>query len=599
MTVQSAESKVDVLIVGAGPAGVMCANALSLAGVNVRIVDKRDAKVATGQADGIAPRTTEVFQSYGLADRLLREGCRVYMAAFYNPNETGGIELSNRAPDVTAPSARYPFELALHQGAIEAIFLDSMKTRGVEVQRSTRPTGIELSTDAAELVDPTSYPVKVTLECLSLDGTAHHEVVHAKFVLGADGAHSWVRNAFGITMDGEQTDFIWGVLDMVPDTDFPDIRNKSLIHSNNGSCLLVPREAERIRIYIQIADTDVCDPKTGRVDKDRMSPEQLLKVAQKSLIPYTLNPTNGINWWTLYIIGQRVASKFSVHNRVFIAGDACHTHSPKAGQGMNASMNDSHNLAWKLAYVLRGWAPISILSTYESERRKYALDLIAFDKIYATLFSGKPVTKENVNGVSHEQFLKTYQTFGGFTSGIGVHYDRSVLVSENAHPTLVRNMVVGERVAPQNFVGAADSTPYNLQDLLPSDFRFKLLVFTGDFNEPIQTRKVEGLVKSLERPESFLNKYPRERFDITTISKGNKLEFDYLKVPQLLRPHWSKVLLDDTDVSGTIGGKGYAYYGIPDEGALVVVRPDGYITMITPLDGADEINKYFAGFMNA
>lgn len=191
MTVQSAESKVDVLIVGAGPAGVMCANALSLAGVNVRIVDERDAKVATGQADGIAPRTTEVFQSYGLADRLLREGCRVYMAAFYNPNETGGIELSNRAPDVTAPSARYPFELALHQGAIEAIFLDSMKTRGVEVQRSTRPTEIELSNDAAELVDPTSYPVKVTLERLSLDGTAHHEVVHAKFVLGADGAHSW------------------------------------------------------------------------------------------------------------------------------------------------------------------------------------------------------------------------------------------------------------------------------------------------------------------------------------------------------------------------------------------------------------------------
>lgn len=89
-------------------------------------------------------------------------------------------------------------------------------------------------------------------------------------------------------MEGEQTEFIRGVLDMVPDTDFPDIRNKNLIHSNNGSCLLVPREAERIRIYIQIADADVCDPKTGRVDKDRMSPEQLLEVAQKSLYPYSL-----------------------------------------------------------------------------------------------------------------------------------------------------------------------------------------------------------------------------------------------------------------------------------------------------------------------
>ncbi|KAI6106257.1 FAD binding domain-containing protein [Pisolithus croceorrhizus] len=584
MTVHSAKSEVDVLIVGAGPAGVMCANALSLASVNVRIADKRDTKVAAGQADGIALAQLR-FSRYigcGLADRLLREGCRVYMAAFYNPNESGGIELSNCAPDILAPSGRYLLELALHQGAIESIFLDSMKTRGVVVQRSTRPIAIESSNDAVELADPTSHPVKVTLERRSPDGTAHHEVVHAKFDLGADGAHSWVRNAFGITMDGEQTDSIWGVLDMVPDTGFPDIRNKSLIHSNDGSCLLVPREAERIRIYMQIADTDVCDPNWK---------------TQKSLYPYSLNPTNGINWWTLYTTGQRVASKFSVHNRVFIAGDACHTHSPKAGQGMNASMNDSHNLAWKLAYVLRGWAPISILSTYESERRKYALDLVAFDKIYAALFSGKRLTKENMNGVSHERFLK--RTFGGFTSGIGVHYDRSVLVSENMHPTLVRNMVVGERVAPQNFVCAADSTPYNPQDLLPSDFPFKLLVFTGDFNAPIQTQKVEGLVKSLERPDSFLNRYPRERFDIITVSKGNKLEFDYHEIPQLLRPHWSKVFLDDTDVSGTIGGEGYAYYGIPDEGAFVVVRPDGYITMIAPLDGADEINKYLAGFMDA
>ncbi|KAI6114791.1 thioredoxin-like protein [Pisolithus croceorrhizus] len=139
-----------------------------------------------------------------------------------------------------------------------------------------------------------------------------------------------------------------------------------------------------------------------------------------------------------------------------------------------------------------------------------------------------------------------------------------------------------------------ESSPANLQPLRKS------LVIDGHTNPAnTMTQKVEGLVKSLEQPDSFLNKYSRERFDIITISKGNKLEFDYHEIPQLLRPHWSMVFLDDTDVSGTIGGEGYAYYGIPDEGALVVVRPNGYITMIAPLDGADEINKYFAGFMNA
>ncbi|KAN0088187.1 FAD binding domain containing protein [Tylopilus felleus] len=597
------QSQVDVLIIGAGPAGLMCANALANAQVNVRIVDKRAAQVTAGQADGIAPRTIEVFQSYGIADRLLKEGSQVHMAAFYDPGPDGGIRLSSRAPDITAPSARYPFELALHQGGIESIFLDSMKSLGVEVERSTMPTRIQLSTNEAELADPEAHPVKVTLEHLEEpDGEPHEEIVHAKFVLGADGAHSWVRKAFDITMDGEHTDFIWGVLDMVPETDFPDIRNKSLIHSKNGSCLLVPREADRIRIYMQLADKDVLNPDTGRVDKTKMGPKQLLEqVAQNSLKPYSLNPTDGISWWTLYIIGQRVASKFSVKDRVFIAGDACHTHSPKAGQGMNASMNDAHNIAWKLALVIRGWAEMSLLSTYESERRKYAQDLIAFDKTFSTLFSGKPLTTDNVDGVSHEQFLKAFQTFGGFTSGIGVHYGPSVAVLD-AHQSLASNLVIGERVPPQKFLRAADALPSELQDLLQSDFRYKLLVFTGDLDDALQRKKIESMVKDLQRPESFLTKYASNksltsRFDIVTINKGRKEEFDFLKVPSLLRSHWSKVLIDDKDVTGSVGGRGYSYYGVADEGAIVVVRPDGYVGTIAPLNGVTEIDDYFAQFM--
>ncbi|KAI9464676.1 FAD binding domain-containing protein [Boletus coccyginus] len=237
---------------------------------------------------------------------------------------------------------------------------------------------MELSIDEAEVADPTSRPVKVTLEHLEEpDGERYGEIVRAKFVLGAD---SLVSKTFG------------GVLDIVPDTDFPDIRNKSLIHSNNGSCLLVPWEADIIRIYMQLADKDVLNPTTGRVDKAKMGPKQLLEVAQQSLHPYSLNPTD---------VGQRVASKFSVRNRVLIVGDVCHTHSPKAGQGMNASMNDAHNLAWELAFVIRGWAEMSLLSSYESERRKYTQDLIAFHKTFSTLFSGKPLTANNVDGVSH------------------------------------------------------------------------------------------------------------------------------------------------------------------------------------------------------
>ncbi|KAG2144345.1 FAD binding domain-containing protein [Suillus clintonianus] len=596
-------SEVDVLVVGAGPAGLMCANALANARVNVRVVDKRAARVTTGQADGLSPRTIEVFQSYGLAERLIRESVQVHLAAFYNPSSSGGIELTSRAPDVTAPSARYPFEVALHQGAIESIFLDSMRALGVEVELSTSPTSIEISKDENELTDPASYPVRVVLQKDTPEGEPQEEIVHAKYVVGTDGAHSWVRKHFDISMDGEQSEYIWGVLDMVPDTDFPDVRNKSLVHSNHGSVLLIPREKDRLRVYMQLEDKDIINPATGRVDKERMGPDQMLEVARKSIQPYKLTPTTGILWWTLYIIGQRVASTFSIKNRVLIAGDACHTHSPKAGQGMNASMNDAHNLAWKIALVVRGWADTSLLSTYESERRKFALDLIAFDKMFSTLFSGKPLTEENSDGVAHEHFMKTFQTFGGFTSGIGVHYGPSVAVLEK-NQELASGLVIGERFPPYKFIRAADAWPFDIQDLLPSDFRFKVIVFAGDYSDPLQHARVESMVADMQKPESFLNRYaaPGEssanpRFDIITIGKGRKEGFEFLKFPTLLRSHWSKVFIDDTDVTGSFGGQGYSYYGVGPEGVLAVVRPDGYIGTIAPLDHVDELNAYFASFM--
>jgi len=200
------ESSVDVLVIGAGPAGLMCANALAMAGVNVRIIDQRPIKVAAGQADGIQPRTIEVLQSYGLAERLIREGNQIHMCAFYNPGRNGEIERTGRAPDVTAPTARYPFEITLHQGAIEAIFLDSMTLHGTNVDRPITPSAIEISDHVDDLSSLSSYPVKVTLEHLDAeDEQSRTETVHTKFVVGADGAHSWVRKALGISMDGEQS----------------------------------------------------------------------------------------------------------------------------------------------------------------------------------------------------------------------------------------------------------------------------------------------------------------------------------------------------------------------------------------------------------
>jgi len=598
------ESDVDVLVIGAGPAGLMCANGLAKAGVNVRIIDKRPNKVAAGQADGIQPRTIEVLQSYGLAERLLREACQMHMAAFYNPSDDGGIVRTGRAPDVTAPTARYPFAVTLHQGAIESIFLDSMKSAGLVVDRPIAPTSLEISKDEKVLKDPTAHAVRVVLKRLdAAEDQVNTEIVHAKFVVGADGAHSWVRRSLGIAMEGAQTDFIWGVVDMIPETNFPDIRARCAIHSNNGSCMIIPREGDMVRLYIQLSDVDALDPSTGRVDRNKMGPEKLIDVARKSFHPYTMETPHSFDWWTIYQIGQRVAAKFSVSERVFIAGDACHTHSPKAGQGMNASMNDTHNLIWKVTQVLRGFADISLLKTYEFERRKYAQDLIDFDREFSTLYSTKPQTQQNQNGVSHEKFLQKFQTFGAFTSGISIHYAESAIVDAK-NQYLAKNLIIGKRILPQILVRAADARPYELQDLLPADMRFKILIFAGDTTQVAQRIKVEKLAQEMSRPESFLQKYtPGEEwnkvFDILAISSGKKEHVNYTELPKLFRSHWSKVFVDDVDMTGTQGGQAYEYFGIEPAGAVVIVRPDGYVGFVSSFECVRDVDRYFSLFMKS
>lgn len=148
---------------------------------------------------------------------------------------------------------------------------------------------------------------------------------------------------------------MWGVVDFVPDTDFPDIRSRTVIHSAYGSILVVPREGDLVRLYVQLTDQDIVDRQTNRIDKAQTSPAKLVEAAAKILQPYRLKVIGEIEWWTVYIststglslnnaltfsntsstpVGQRVAEKFSIEDRILIAGDACHTHSPKAGPSL-------------------------------------------------------------------------------------------------------------------------------------------------------------------------------------------------------------------------------------------------------------------------
>ncbi|KAH9927960.1 FAD binding domain-containing protein [Epithele typhae] len=599
-----AESYVDVLIIGAGPAGVMAAMALNKAGVSVRIVEQRDDIIQAGHADGIQPRTLEVLHSYGLGEVSLKRHAAFYQAAFYAPDSEGVMTVSH--PAFRCKLISDSAQATNHQGAIEQVFIELMRAEGLEVQRSTVPTSLEIAADDDKLKDPHAYVHKIVLHKKDQSDPLATEVVHSKFVLGADGAHSWTRNQLDIRMEGDSSDAVWGVLDIEAETDFPDIHNQCFLHSEHGAIIIIPREDNLVRIYVQqppAAVESLIDPATGRVDRKRTSVSRLLEQTRRVFAPYHVDVKNGkIDWWTVYVVGQRVADRYSVNNRAFIAGDACHTHTPKAGQGLNASMNDSHNLAWKLAYVLRGWGNLSLLSTYEAERRAIAQKLIAFDRKYSKFFD-KPRSDTNLAGVDTAEFHQAHLTLTGFISGIGIRYNSSLIASE--HQALAHKLVLGERMLPHYFCGSADARPVELHDLLPSDTRFKILVFGGDVSIREDKARLRANADALESPRGFLRRLGRGRergqwevFDLLCFTSAKLAVHEYLDFPQFFREDWKRVLADDTNVSTRQGGGGYEHFGIdPRKGAIVVVRPDGYVSQIAPLDGVDVLDNYFDSFL--
>src|SRR5690606_11659236 len=210
---------------------------------------------------------------------------------------------------------------------------------------------------------------------------------------------------------GEAANQAWGVMDVLAYTDFPDIRLKSAIHSaQEGNILIIPREGGYlVRLYIELDKL----AEDERVASKNITQDKLIAAAQRILHPYVLD-VKEVAWWPVYEIGQRLTDRFddlpddapaSRMPRVFIAGDACHTHSPKAGQGMNVSMQDSFNLGWKLAAVLRGQADAGLLRSYSAERQGVAQELIDFDREFARMFSARPKTaQDDGEGVDPAEF---------------------------------------------------------------------------------------------------------------------------------------------------------------------------------------------------
>lgn len=285
-------------------------------------------------------------------------------------------------------------------------------------------------------------------------------------------------------MVGDSTDVVWGVMDIYPRTNFPDIRRKSTIRSNSGNLLLIPREGgSLVRFYIELAH--------GTLAKD-VRLEDLHSAARRIFQPYTLDIADTF-WWSAYSIGQRLSDHFSKDNRIFLTGDACHTHSPKAGQGMNVSLQDGYNIGWKLAAVLKGQASPELLKTYNIEREKVAAELIDFDRAFTKLFSMKV---DHMSGYTSKYFAEQFIKSRQYTAGLSSRYDDSIITSaEHSKQELATNLEVGMRFPSSQVVRFCDEKEMQFAKALSADGRWRIVVFAGNIQSPVCAKRLDKVYK--------------------------------------------------------------------------------------------------------
>jgi phenol 2-monooxygenase (NADPH) len=290
-------------------------------------------------------------------------------------------------------------------------------------------------------------------------------------------------------MLGDTTDAVWGVMDIYPQTNFPDMRRKVTIHSDSGSLLVIPREGgSLVRFYIEF-------PSGTNVKNVKL--EDLHLKAKQIFYPYKMEFSETF-WWSCYSIGQRLADHFTKANRVFLTGDAFHTHSPKAGQGMNVSGQDGFNIGWKLGHVLTGQAGPELLKTYTLERGKTAADLIDFDRYFMRLFASNKAGSERK--VTPDEFRDGFVKSGRYTAGLTSKYeDSSVTAGAESTQALARKIVVGMRMPSAQVVRFCDVKAMQLVRALKADTRWRVIIFAGAIGGAETLARIEKVSSPIHR----------------------------------------------------------------------------------------------------
>lgn len=617
----------DVLIVGGGPVGLVLAYSLRRFSlhpapdtsplnpnpISVHIIEKhpKPTQQTFGRAVTFWPRSMEILDQLGLADDIMQQCVAVRESSAYDKdgNEVFGRGWSFVEQIAKDGDTRFGFASVLRQKFVEGILRRRLAELGVRVNGEEFDesevghefVGLEVDQGVPIGEDRVRSTVKVTR-----NGEVVGEyTVRSKYVIGCDGSRTVVRDAAGIASVGSRTEDKWVRIDgVLKSTTHPKPRTYGALESPiYGNVLWIPLDHGATRLGYALNEERM-------KQYDELNEDAYIAEAKLSVKPFEIEYER-IDWASIYSVGQRVAKSFSAHGCIFLAGDACHTHSSGAGQGMNAGMHDASNLGWKLALVLKGLAKPELLDTYDAERRPNAEKLIKYDEDISVLVSGRlPSGWTGDPRVDPHLALGTIlQEAKGFNTGLGINYGPGLLTETATSMNGLRMNGIkedftkparakpGYRAPDIELLRPAMWDSVWLQRLTSNMAKFQVIVFVGSKNN---YQAFRDLKSAFATGDGVTNKHSSQTSNGSgkDILRGPLVRYTTILPEKPPNPFMELDCDPLGDVYYDENGKGHSRYEIGGQGAVLVIRPDGWISLrIENLQAPERVRQQLQEFL--
>lgn len=448
------EAPTPVVIVGAGPTGLTLAVQLLTARVPFRLIDTAPTPVHESRALAIQARTLEVLERDGIAARLVEQGDTARLIKMHG-SKTVSLQLFDGGDAAT----KYPFLLFISQAQTEQILAEHLAKHGVVIERGTTLVGLVQEGDHV---------------ALTLKSPAGEESVRAEYVVGCDGAHSAVRRLSGIEFAGKGFPQTFAIADL--DVDGLEPGPVHAYVAEAGIMFFFPLGEPAPWRLLAMLPNDA---------PERPDLQELQRVVDGYAGTGTLRLHDPV-WLTDFRVQSRHARRFR-DRRVLLAGDAAHIHSPAGAQGMNTGIQDAANLGWKLAQVLQGRAPVSLLDTYE-ERLPIAVGVLRMtNRLFGMATTSNPLIRfvrprVAPGALSLVRNLAWARAIGfRAISQLGIDYRRATL-ARRSRSRGFRGLRAGDRLPPLSVV--VDGVATDLQDRLPTPNYLLAAIGVGDTAPP-------------------------------------------------------------------------------------------------------------------